>query len=152
MSVHLLSLSHTLAHTYMKNVIEAKQSRMCTEGCLLICLTLSMWCLCHFFSCFLKIMCVLYFLSGRAVGCEAAETEAEIGQWHWDPTLLRSFRAASRDRQFRKKAERKCSRMSQVWCVISEYCNQTSLINFVLIHRPVVLSCLLVLIKRLYNV
>jgi hypothetical protein len=42
--------------------------------------------------------------------------------------------------------------MSQVWYVISEYCDQTSLINFVLIHRPIVLSWLLVFIKRLYNI
>jgi len=71
----------------------------------------------------------LCFFSGRAVGCEAAKTEAEIGQWHWDSALLCSLGTASRDRQFRKKVERECSRMSQVCHVSSEYCDQTSVIN-----------------------
>ena len=89
-------------------------------------------------------MSMLYFFPGRAVGCEAAETEAEIGRRHWDSALLRPFGTASRDRQFRKKVERECSRMSQVWHVSSEYCHQTSFMNFVLIHGPIVLSWLLV--------
>jgi len=100
----------------------------------------------------LPLQFYLGFFSGRAVGCEAAETETEIDQWHKDSALLCSFRAASWGRQFGEKAERKCSRMSQVWQFSSEYSDQTSLINFVLIHRRNALSWLSVCIKRSCNV